>query len=853
MPLNQPKERVMELLGPYKDSMDQIIIKYIQNSVELWLNSNDFEKQELFDNLNSLFIDMEFSKDFIQNYLCSLDNLKSLFIQESHDSTSNNHSNDPINENYKLFKNEKYNSSQSVVPLECPIQMGLSPITIQMMDVPKNVQIDWLATRKTVTSQVDYARLERIQQRKKNREEKSLLKGNSKSSSSSFPSTSSFIHGKIGNNGSSHNLSSFHSTFHSSLPSFFNSISSKEIVDKLLMEKKSGKLNITLSNFDISLDGRRILTDASIVISTGSIPFNPSSHQGGNSHETGNINNLNGGGKRRYGLVGRNGIGKSTFLKHLSHRQLKGIPDSISILAVEQEAVSLNLSVLQAVLQTDWRRKALLEASQSSNIDSDRLREIYDKLEEIDADTAESRASIILSGLGFSIPDQSRLVEEFSGGWRMRVALASALFFQPDLLLLDEPTNMLDFPTVIWLQNYLCSIKSTVIIVSHDKFFLDSSATDIIHMHHEQLVLYSGSNYSQFKRVREEREKNQQREYESQLLHRQHLQDFIDRWRYNASKAQLAQSRIKILEKLPDLKPVIQDAMIAFKFPSCEQLSPPIVELDELSFGYEGSLKMIFENVNFNIQLNSRIAIVGPNGAGKSTLLKLIMGELNLVSHDYDLLMKSFKSSPSIQSNENENEKEMIDSDKNHEKSNLESKEKIETKEERREKSKGHGKGNIYRNPRLRIGYFSQHHVEQLDMTKTSLQILAALNPSLNDEEVRHHLGAFGITGPLALQRISTLSGGQKSRVSFAIIASNRPHIMILDEPTNHLDMDSIDALIKALKEWDGGVVCVSHDKNFISCLCQEIWVCNNERLEKYQGTSIHDYANSLLQENMIK
>lgn len=370
----------------------------------------------------------------------------------------------------------------------------------------------------------------------------------------------------------------------------------------------------------------------------------------------------------------------------------------------------------------------------------------------------------------------------------MRLALARALFCRPDLLLLDEPTNMLDFPAVVWLENHLKEWPSTLLVVSHDRYFLDGTVTDILHMQNEQLDAYRGD-YNQFLSTRAERLKNQQREYEAQALYRSNLQAFVDRWRYNANRAPQAQSRLKILEKLPELKPVVIEAPVVFRFPSVEQISPPIIQIEDASFSYnpeERDLsKMLLRNIELNVQLNTIMAIVGPNGAGKTTLLKMMIGKLE----------------PTL--------------------------------------------GKVFMHGRLRVAYFTQHHVDQMDLNLNPIQLLQSLFPGKTDEEYRGQLGAFGISGPLGLQTIRTLSGGQKSRVVFALLCLQNPHVMILDEPTNHLDMDSIDALINSLKNFSGGVVVVSHDKKFIDMVCKEIWVCKSGLLYRYDG-SIHEYATSL-------
>jgi ATP-binding cassette subfamily F protein 3 len=647
----------------------------------------------------------------------------------------------------------EWDIAESIVPIENPVQMNLSPISAAMTGNQK-VSLDWLSTKKTVASQVDREKLNKVVSRNRQRAEKRGLR----------PSNSQLqVEEEI------------------AALSKVVEWDPQAVVDELLAEAGGvdgarPSRDLLLENFDITLGGKRIITNGNLLLAHG----------------------------RRYGLVGRNGVGKSTLLRNISSRQLP-VPAAKSILHVEQEVVGDDTVALQSVLAADFKREALLAeerrlqtALQSlppsdesmSRIMSHRLEAVYRILHEMDAASAEARASTILNGLGFTAEDQKKATRHFSGGWRMRIALARALFCQPDLLLLDEPTNMLDFPSVVWLEGYLTNWPGTLLVVSHDRCFLDNVATDMVHMHNEQLESYRG-NYAQFLSTKEERLKNQQREYDAQLQYRQHLQAFVDRWRYNANRAPQAQSRLKILEKLPELKPVIAEAPVVLRFPPVESINPPILQLSDVSFSYppreEGAPStLILEHVDFNAQPGARMAIVGPNGAGKTTLLKLLNGLLSPTS------------------------------------------------------------GQLYRHGRLRIGLFTQHHVDQLDLSLSPLQLLQQRFPGNTEEEYRHQLGAFGVSGPLALQTIRTLSGGQKSRVVFAMLGMERPHVMILDEPTNHLDMDTIDAMITALRTFTGGVLVVSHDKRFIELLDCEIWICAEHRLRKFDGT-IHDYANSLL------
>ncbi|WAQ84856.1 hypothetical protein PtA15_5A429 [Puccinia triticina] len=501
---------------------------------------------------------------------------------------------------------------------------------------------------------------------------------------------------------------------------------------------------------------------------------------------------------RRYGLIGRNGVGKSTLLRNMALREV-AIPSHITILYVEQEVVGDETRAIDSVLKADvWRDRLLAEEAELNALlsapdahgNSDtaearaavrdrelatiRLGEVHQLLVDIDAETGPSRAAELLAGLGFSTEDQARPTKAFSGGWRMRLSLARALFCRPDLLLLDEPSNNLDLNALAWLEDYLQTWPGSLLVVSHDRAFLDEIATDIIHQHSQRLDYYKG-NFTQFYATKSERAKNQRREYESQLQYRQHLQAFIDRWRYNANRAAQAQSKIKILEKLPELEPPEDDDVVHFKFAPTDKLTPPLLQLEDCSFGYSAD-KPILKHVNIDVTMESRMGLIGPNGAGKSTLLKLLIGDLQPIE------------------------------------------------------------GRQHRNSRLRISYFSQHHVDQLDLNLSPVSFLAARMPGKSDQEYRQHLGSFGLTGLTGLQQISTLSGGQKSRVAFALLSLQQPHILVLDEPTNHLDIEGLDALMDALSKWNGGVIVVSHDSRFIHNVCKELWVVASQKAEKFVG-----------------
>jgi len=540
--------------------------------------------------------------------------------------------------------------------------------------------------------------------------------------------------------------------------------------------------DIKVDGIDVSIGGKRILLDTNLTLAYS----------------------------RRYGLVGQNGIGKSTLLRALSRREI-AIPTHISILHVEQEVRIHSTCILSTtiIISADHRRrhasiassagcrcvektlaqgtrgehpllsglngvnvvqkitaelnaieeerKSLADTSaDAARLDKQReglditLSDVHSKLAEMESDKAESRAASILAGLGFSTERQQFATRTFSGGWRMRLALARALFCEPDLLLLDEPSNMLDVPSITFLSNYLQTYPSTVLVVSHDRAFLNEVATDIIHQHSERLDYYKGANFDAFYATKEERLKTAKREYENQMVQRAHLQAFIDKFRYNAAKSSEAQSRIKKLEKMPVLEAPEAEYSVKFRFPEVEKMSPPIIQMTNVSFGYTKD-NILLRNVDLDVQLDSRIGIVGPNGAGKTTALKLLIGALEPTS------------------------------------------------------------GLISQNPRLRVGFFAQHHVDGLDMNASAVGFMAEKFPGKKDEEYRRHLGAFGITGMTGLQKMELLSGGQKSRVAFACLSMTNPHILVLDEPSNHLDIEAMDALSEALTKFEGGVLMVSH------------------------------------------
>ncbi|CAD7697954.1 unnamed protein product, partial [Ostreobium quekettii] len=471
------------------------------------------------------------------------------------------------------------------------------------------------------------------------------------------------------------------------------------------------------------------------------------------------------------------------------------------VLHVEQEAVGEDITVLDAVLECDVERTALLKeeeellqegekkcstssADGSPDPPSGRLAQVYNRLTEIDAYNAEAKASTLLAGLSFT-PDMMHIpTKRLSGGWRMRLALAQALFVEPDLLLLDEPTNHLDLHAVLWLEDCLAKWPTTLLVVSHARQFLNAVCTDILHLHSHKLVAYKGS-FDVFERTMRERLLNEQKRTEAQLAQRKHMQAFIDKFRYNAKRASLVQSRLKALNRMEEISVVERDAEYVFRFPNPGgAVAPPIVSFSDVDFNYPGG-PTLFSGLNFGLDLESRCAIVGPNGIGKSTLLNLIAGALE----------------PTV--------------------------------------------GYVQRNAKVRFATFSQHHVDGLDLALTPLQYMKKMFPDSKEQVHRSHLGSFGISGDLALQAMYTLSGGQKSRVALAKITWKSPHVLLLDEPSNHLDIDAVDALIEGLNLFSGAVLMVSHDQYLIESTVDELWMCEGGRVDVFHGT-FDDYRKRL-------
>lgn len=554
--------------------------------------------------------------------------------------------------------------------------------------------------------------------------------------------------------------------------------------------------DITVDNFSVSARGKELLSNASVKISHG----------------------------KRYGLVGPNGMGKSTLLKLIAWRKIP-VPKNIDVLLVEQEVVGDDRTALEAVVAaneelTKLREEvaSLQDASMNVNEDGEdddegndvgeKLSELYEKLQLMGSDAAEAQASKILAGLGFTKDMQARSTRSFSGGWRMRISLARALFVQPTLLLLDEPTNHLDLRAVLWLEEYLCRWKKTLVVVSHDRDFLNTVCNEIIHLHDLKLHLYRG-NFDEFESGYEQRRKEMNKKFEiydkqfkaaKRSGSRVQQEKVKDRAKFNASKeASKSRGKGKVDEDetVPEVPKKWRDYTVEFHFPEPTELTPPLLQLIEVSFSYPNRDDFRLSNVDVGIDMGTRVAIVGPNGAGKSTLLNLLAGDLV----------------PS--------------------------------------------EGEVRRSQKLRIGRYSQHFVDLLIMDENPVQYLLRLHPEQEglskQEAVRAKLGKFGLPSHNHLTPIMKLSGGQKARVVFTSISMSKPHILLLDEPTNHLDMQSIDALADALDEFSGGVVLVSHDSRLISRVCDDeeksqIWVVENGTAETYPGT-FEEYKDELVKE----
>ncbi len=516
---------------------------------------------------------------------------------------------------------------------------------------------------------------------------------------------------------------------------------------------------IKLHDISYSVEGRPLLENASATIPAG----------------------------HKVGLVGRNGTGKTTLFR-LIRGELSletgsiELPRQARIGGVAQEVPGNDISLLDTVLAADAERADLLAEAERAD-DPNRIAEIQTRLADIDAWSAEGRASSILKGLGFSPEKQQMPCSAFSGGWRMRVALAAVLFAQPDLLLLDEPTNYLDLEGAIWLESYLAKYPHTVIIVSHDRGLLNRAVGSILHLEDRKLTFYQGA-YDTFAKTRAARLASAEAEAKRQDARRAHLQSYVDRFRYKADKAKQAQSRLKMIAKLEPITRPQEAALRRFSFPEPEELSPPIVRVENGTVGYEDTA--ILSRLDLRIDQDDRIALLGQNGEGKSTLSKLISGRLNPMA------------------------------------------------------------GRVLASNKLRIGYFAQHQVDELFVDETPLDHIRRLRPEKTPAQLRAILGGFGIGAEQADTEVGRLSGGQKARLSLLLATIDAPHLLILDEPTNHLDIESREALVEALTAYSGAVVLVSHDMHLLSLVADRLWLVKGGRVTPYDD-DLDTYRSQLL------
>ena len=519
---------------------------------------------------------------------------------------------------------------------------------------------------------------------------------------------------------------------------------------------------LSISELSYSVEGRPLISGASARI--------PSGH--------------------KVGLVGRNGSGKTTLFRLIRGELTPeggtiSLPSRARIGGVAQEVPSSSTSLLDTVLEADTERAALMAEAERAT-DPARIADIQARLADIDAWSAEGRASAILKGLGFTHEEMQRPCADFSGGWRMRVALAGVLFAQPDLLLLDEPTNYLDLEGALWLESYLAKYPHTVIVISHDRGLLNRAVGAILHLDERKLTLYQGG-YDTFARTRAEQRAVLTAEAKKQDARRQHLQAFVDRFKAKASKARQAQSRVKMLEKMQPITAPAEAAKHVFTFPKPEELSPPIIAMEGVSVGYGDTV--VLRRLNLRIDQDDRIALLGRNGEGKSTLSKLLAGKLE---------------------------------------------------------ARG---GQAVRSSKLRVGYFAQHQVDELHLDETPVQHIRRLRPNEGEPRLRARLAGFGLMADQAETVVGRLSGGQKARLSLLLATIHAPHLLILDEPTNHLDIESREALVEALTAYSGAVILVSHDMHLLSLVADRLWLVKDGGVAPYDD-DLESYRKLLLSDS---
>ena len=492
--------------------------------------------------------------------------------------------------------------------------------------------------------------------------------------------------------------------------------------------------------------------------------------------------------KARLGLVGRNGAGKSSLLKLIAgvHEPDEGrieAPTGTRIGYLAQEAPGGSATPFDTVLAAAEERAALLTEAEDAT-DAHRIAEIHERLNAIDAHGAPARAARILAGLGFSEEAQHRPLDEFSGGWRMRVALAALLFSEPDLLLLDEPSNHLDLEAALWLESFLKAYRANLIVVSHERDLLNNVASHILHVAGGKTTLYAG-NYEQFERQRRERQAQTEAAREKQETRRKKLQAYVDRWRYKAHTARQAQSRLKALQRMAPVAEAVDDASLVFDFPSPKEMKPPLLMLEDVSVGYVPGTPVL-SGIDLRIDPDDRIALVGRNGNGKTTLARALAGQLGPMA------------------------------------------------------------GQLKASGKLSVGYFAQHQIEDLMPEDTPLQHMERLLPDVKPGVVRNHLARFGFSGDKVRVAVRELSGGERARLSLALVTRESPHILILDEPTNHLDVDAREALVQALAGFGGAVIVVSHDRHLLGLIADRLLLVDAGTVLEFDG-NIDDYRDSVL------
>lgn len=539
----------------------------------------------------------------------------------------------------------------------------------------------------------------------------------------------------------------------------------------VVSDKLSRDLHI--DSFSMSFHGRLLIDNATIALNYG----------------------------QRYGLLGENGSGKTTFLEALANRDVE-IPEHIDIYLVRGEAEPSDVNALDYIIRSAREKVARLEKeiedmSVADEVDEVALELKMEELEDLDPSTFEAKAGAILHGLGFSQTMMNKPTKDLSGGWRMRVSLARALFIKPHLLLLDEPTNHLDLEAVVWLEAYLSTYNHILVLTSHSADFMDNVCTNIIDLTIQKKFITYGGNYTTYVRTKTENEVNQMKAYHKQQEEIAHIKKFIASAGTYANLVKQAKSKQKIIDKMEAaglIEPVVQPKQLRFNFEDVRKLPPPIIAFNDVGFSYSGKEEdFLYKDLNFGIDMDSRVAIVGQNGTGKSTLLNLITGVLQPVT------------------------------------------------------------GSVQRHPALKLGKYSQHSADQLPYDKSPLEYIEAkYKEKYPDKDVqfwRGQLGRFGLSGAHQTSAIRTLSDGLRNRVVFSQLAMENPHILLLDEPTNHLDMSSIDALANAIKEFEGGVVIVSHDFRLISQVAEELWEVKDRKIVNLtkQDISIQDYKKLLM------